>query len=119
MRLNFLSVEPINVANVAHPVEERQMTVHSLKQVEQTKADGRWDRAYASGKDMPIPVDLLAALKAEPSAMKWLAKRNAQNRFAIAFRPHHMKPEPGRKRKVTDLVEMLKNGESIYPRTLK
>ena len=34
-------------------------------QVEAAKADGRWDRAYKSGKDMKIPADLQAAIDAD------------------------------------------------------
>lgn len=109
----------INVANVARLVEEGRMTEHGLKQVELAKADGRWDRAYGSGKEMVIPDDLLAALKAEPKAMKTLAQLNAQNRFAIAFRLHNMKTEAGRKKKIAAFVEMLKKGETIHPQNLK
>jgi uncharacterized protein YdeI (YjbR/CyaY-like superfamily) len=105
----------INVTNVARLIEEGRMTEHGLRQVELAKADGRWDRAYASGKQMAIPDDLLAALKAEPKAMKMLANLNAQNRFAIAFRLHNMKTEAGRKKKIAAFVEMLKKGETIHP----
>jgi hypothetical protein len=42
-----------------------------------------------------------------------------QNRFALAFRLHNMKTEAGRKRKIASFVQMLKNGETIYPQTLK
>lgn len=108
----------INVANVARLIEEGRMTEHGLKQVDLAKADGRWDRAYASGQDMAIPDDLLAALKGEPKALKTLAKLNAQNRFAIAFRLHNLKTEAGRKKKIASFVQMLRNGETIYPQTL-
>lgn len=109
----------INVANVARLIEEGRMTGHGLKQVDLAKADGRWERAYGSGKDMAIPEDMLAALKAEPKAMKMLDKLNAQNRFAIAFRLHNMKTEAGRTKKIAAFVEMLKKGETIYPQALK
>jgi uncharacterized protein YdeI (YjbR/CyaY-like superfamily) len=109
----------INVANVARLIEEGRMTEHGLAQVELAKADGRWDRAYGSGKEMPIPEDLLGAVKAEPKAMKTLAKLNAQNRFALAFRLHNMKTEAGRKKKIASFVQMLKKGETIYPQTFK
>ena len=84
-------------------------------QVEAAKADGRWDRAYRSGKDMKIPDDLQAAIDAEPKAKAMLAKLSAQNRFALAFRTHNMKTEAGRKKKIETFVEMLKRGETIYP----
>jgi uncharacterized protein YdeI (YjbR/CyaY-like superfamily) len=105
----------INVDNVARLIKEGRMTAHGMKQVEAAKADGRWDRAYASGKDMKIPADLQAAIDAEPRAKTMLAKLSAQNRFALAFRTHNMKTEAGRKKKIATFVEMLKCGETIYP----
>lgn len=105
----------INVENVARLTKEKRMTPHGLRHVEAAKADGRWARAYKSGKDMEIPPDLLAAIQAEPEAQKTLDRCNAQNRFALAFRLHNMKTEAGRKKKIAAFVEMLKRGETIYP----
>jgi len=105
----------INVENVARLIKEGRMTKHGLKQVEAAKSDGRWERAYQSPKDMKIPVDLQAALDAEPEAKRMLEKLSAQNRFALAFRLHHMKTEAGRKKKIETFVNMLKRGETIYP----
>src|SRR5512139_4236296 len=42
----------VNVDNVARLIGEGRMTAHGLRQVEAAKADGRWDLAYAAGKDM-------------------------------------------------------------------
>ncbi len=105
----------INIDNVARLIDEDRMTEHGLKQVEAAKADGRWDRAYGSGKGMKIPDDLQAAIDAEPKASAMLAKLTEQNRFALAFRTHNMKTEAGRKKKIETFVEMLMRGETIYP----
>jgi uncharacterized protein YdeI (YjbR/CyaY-like superfamily) len=109
----------INVENVGRLIKEGRMTEHGLKEVEAAKADGRWDRAYAAGKDMTIPDDLQAAIDAEPDAKAMLAKLSAQNRFALAFRTHNMKTEAGRGKKIESFVEMLKRGETIYPQKKK
>jgi uncharacterized protein YdeI (YjbR/CyaY-like superfamily) len=109
----------INVDNVARLISEGRMTGHGLKAVELAKADGRWDRAYKSGKDMKIPADLQAAIDAAPEAQKMLPKLSAQNRFALAFRVHNMKTEAGRRKKIETFVEMLKRGETIYPQNRK
>ncbi len=109
----------INVDNVARLVEEGRMTEHGLREVEAAKADGRWARAYASGKEMKIPDDLQAAVEAEPKAKEMLGKLSAQNRFALAFRLHNMKTEAGREKKIVAFVEMLKRGETIYPQKKK
>jgi uncharacterized protein YdeI (YjbR/CyaY-like superfamily) len=109
----------INVDNVARLIREGRMTAHGLKHVEAAKADGRWDRAYRSGKDMKIPADLRAAIDAEPKARAMLAKLSEQNRFALAFRTHNMKTQAGRKKKIETFVAMLKRGETIYPQRKK
>jgi uncharacterized protein YdeI (YjbR/CyaY-like superfamily) len=109
----------INVDNVARLINEGRMTEHGLKEVDRAKSDGRWARAYKSGKDMKIPDDLQAAIDAEPKAKAMLAKLSAQNRFALAFRTHNMKTEAGRKKKIEAFVAMLTRGETIYPQGKK
>lgn len=109
----------INVDNVARLIEEGRMTEHGVRQVEAAKADGRWDRAYKSGKEMKIPDDLQAAIEAEPAAKAMLVRLSEQNRFALAFRTHNMKTAAGRSRKIATFVDMLKRGETIYPQGKK
>ena len=66
---------------------------------------------------------VMGAVTSEPvlveKASAMLAKLNAQNRFALAFRTDNMKTEAGRKKKIADLVAMLKRGETIYPQKVK
>ena len=107
----------INVENVSRLIKEGRMTEHGLKEVEAAKSDGRWARAYKSGKEMKIPDDLEAAINAEPKAKKTLEKLNAQNRYALALRVHNMKTEAGRRKKIATFVEMLKRGDTIYPQS--
>jgi uncharacterized protein YdeI (YjbR/CyaY-like superfamily) len=109
----------INVDNVARLVKEGRMTEHGLREVQAAKADGRWDRAYGSGKDLKIPDDLQAAIDAEPEAIAMLARLSAQNRFALAFRIHNIKTEAARRHKIEGFVAMLKRGETIYPQREK
>jgi len=109
----------INVDNVARLTAEGRMTAHGLKQVEAAKADGRWDRAYASVREMELPADLLAAIAAEPAARAMLSTLTSQNRFALAFRTHNMKTEAGRRKKIADFVAMLARGETIHPQKKK
>ena len=105
----------INVDNVARLIAEGRMTPHGLREVEAAKADGRWDRAYASGKGLKIPDDLQAAIDASPEAKRMLGKLSEQNRFALAFRTHNMKTQAGREKKIATFVAMLERGETIYP----
>jgi len=105
----------INVDNVARLINEGRMTEHGLREVEAAKADGRWERAYASGKNLKIAEPLQAAIDASPKAKAMLATLSAQNRFALAFRFHNLKTEAGRQKKIAEFVGMLERGETIYP----
>ena len=109
----------IKVENVARLLQEGRMTDHGLKEVAAAKSDGRWERAYGSGKDLQIPDDLQAAIDAKPQAMRMLKKLSAQNRFALAFRMHNLKTEAGRRKKIEIFVSMLERGETIYPQSNK
>ena len=109
----------INVDSVSRLLNEGRMTEHGLKEVAAAKSDGRWNRAYKSGKDLKIPDDLQSAIDARPQAMKMLEKLSAQNRFALAFRMHNLKTEAGRRKKIETFIEMLERGETIYPQRNK
>ena len=105
----------INVDNVARLVAEGRMTERGLREVAAAKADGRWDRAYGSGKGLKIPDDLQASIDASPKARAMLGKLSEQNRFALAFRVHNMKTAAGRTKKIQLFVAMLERGETIHP----
>ncbi|MEQ1900966.1 MAG: YdeI/OmpD-associated family protein [Devosia sp.] len=104
-----------NITNVERLIEEGRMTSYGQAEIDKAKADGRWDRAYASGAKLETPPELLAAIKANPSAQKLYESLSAQNRFALAFRVHHLKTEAGRKKRIESFVAMLARGETIYP----
>lgn len=108
-----------NVETVGRLIEDGRMTEDGLGQVDAAKADGRWDKAYGSGKGLKIPPELQAAIDAEPSAREMLEKLTEQNRFALAFRVHNLKTEVARTRKIETFVDMLKRGETIYPQKQK
>ncbi len=105
----------INVDNVARLIAEGRMTEHGLREVEAAKRDGRWQRAYASSRDMALPDDLAAAIKADPAASAMCGKLTAQNRYALAFRLHNLKTAAARERKIGEFVAMLREGKTIYP----
>jgi uncharacterized protein YdeI (YjbR/CyaY-like superfamily) len=105
----------INVDNVARLSAEGRMTAFGLLHVDAAKADGRWDRAYQSGKKLKIPAALQSAIDASPLAKANFAKLSAQNRFAMAFRTHNLKTDAGRKANIIKFVGMLERGDTIYP----
>lgn len=104
-----------NQGIVARLTEEGRMQPAGQAEIDLAKADGRWARAYDGAAKMEFPADLLAAIEEEPKALDLFQTLNSQNRYALAFRTHHMKTEAGRKKKIETFVQMLKRGETIYP----
>ncbi|RNE67363.1 YdeI/OmpD-associated family protein [Cryobacterium tepidiphilum] len=84
--------------------------------VEQARANGRWEAAYASQGSAEVPADLAEALAASPEAAELFARLDSANRYAIIFRIGNVKRAETRARKIADYVAMLARGETIHPR---
>jgi uncharacterized protein YdeI (YjbR/CyaY-like superfamily) len=83
--------------------------------IDQARSDGRWDAAYAGSATIEVPDDLAAALAAKPQAAAMFALLTSQNRYAILYRLATAKRAETRARRLTQFVEMLARGETIYP----
>jgi uncharacterized protein YdeI (YjbR/CyaY-like superfamily) len=105
----------INRKHVQRLIAAGRMTRPGLAQVEAAKADGRWKAAYAPGRTMKVPPDLLAAIEAEPRALATFRKLNRQNLFALGFRMARLKTPAGRARAIARFVQTLRRGETILP----
>jgi uncharacterized protein YdeI (YjbR/CyaY-like superfamily) len=83
-------------------------------QVDEARADGRWDAAYRQ-KDAEVPADLQAALDANSIARTFFGQLSSQNRWAILFRIGNVKRAETRAAKIATYIAMLERGETIYP----
>ena len=99
--------------HVERLIAEGRMAPAGLKQVEAAKADGRWDAAYAGGKDAQVPQDFLDALT--PAAAATYATLNARNRFALYYRLTTAKRPETRAKRFGEFMAMLERGERPYP----
>ncbi len=104
----------INVGHVERLIAEGRMQPAGLRHVEAARADGRWDKTYRV-KGAEAPADLMAAIDAEPQARALFDILTSQNRFALIHRTNALKTEAGRRKKIADIVAMLKRGETPYP----
>ncbi|HUR08745.1 MAG TPA: YdeI/OmpD-associated family protein [Nonomuraea sp.] len=86
-----------------------------LAQIEEAKADGRWEAAYASQKTATVPDDLQAALDADPAAAEFFATLDSKNRYAILYRVGDAKKPPTRAAQIEKFVAMLREHKKIYP----
>ncbi len=72
-----------NVEMVSRLLSERRMTPQGLLMVEQAKADGRWDKAYAGQASMELPADFARELSSNANAQAMFEILTKQNRYAI------------------------------------
>lgn len=105
----------INVERVARLEAEGRMTPAGRAAVDAAKADGRWDRAYASAATAEVPPDLAAALAADPVARAAFDRLTSTNRYAILYRVQDAKRPETRQRRIADFVAMLRRGETVHP----
>ncbi|HET7465126.1 MAG TPA: YdeI/OmpD-associated family protein [Candidatus Dormibacteraeota bacterium] len=96
-------------------VKERRMQPAGLAEMERAKADGRWAAAYAGPGTIDVPDDLVAALAKRPRAKAMFQVLSSRNRYAVLYRIHDAKRPETRARRIQQFVEMLANGETVYP----
>lgn len=105
----------INKAKAEALVSAGRMRPTGLREINRAKQDGRWEAAYASASASTVPEDLQRALDSNPEAKKFFATLNSRNRYAILFRIQNVKKAETRARKISQFIDMLNNGEKIYP----
>jgi uncharacterized protein YdeI (YjbR/CyaY-like superfamily) len=79
--------------------------------IEQARADGRWDRAYAGARTIEVPDDLRQRLDETPAAAAFFATLDGANRYAVLYRVHDAKRPETRARRIEAFVAMLARGE--------
>lgn len=105
----------INTRHAENLITEGLMRAPGLAQVEAAKADGRWDAAYGSGAELVMPEDFVAAVNANPAALKTYQTLNRANLYALMFRINGVKRAETRIRNIEKFVAMLARGETLHP----
>lgn len=105
----------INTEKAQALVNAGRMRPTGLREIQLAQQDGRWEKAYASSSNATVPADLQTALDANKKAKAFFENLNRQNRYAILFRIHNVKKAQTRAKKIAQFVEMLANGEKLYP----
>jgi uncharacterized protein YdeI (YjbR/CyaY-like superfamily) len=104
----------INRAAVEELVARGVMRPAGLRQIEAAKADGRWDAAYPSQRNLEVPDDLATALAANPHALEFFEGLDSANRYAIIYRLHDAKRPATRAARVERFVAMCAAGEKLH-----
>ena len=105
----------INRDKAEQLIAEGRMTPAGMREVERARADGRWDAAYESQRNITVPADLQRELDRDPKAREFFESLNSQNRYAILYRLHDAKRPETRERRLTQFVAMLKEGKKLHP----
>ena len=103
-----------NKARVALLIEEKRMQPSGLKEIETAKKDGRWDKAYDSPSQMEIPSYFLAILEKDRQAYEFFKTLNKANIYAIAWRLQTAKTPETREKRMSVLLEMMKNRQKLH-----
>lgn len=105
----------INRDKATKLIEEGRMKPAGLREVERTRADGRWDAAYESQSVATVPEDLQRELDENDTAREVFATLDGANRYAILYRIQDAKKPETRARRIAKYVAMLAEQRKIYP----
>ena len=96
--------------------ETGKMMAAGLKEVEEAKADGRWDKAYDSPSKMRVPDDFMKELSKNKKARTFFGTLNKANTYAIAWRLQTAKKPETREKRMKTIIEMLAAGKPLHER---
>ena len=105
----------INVEKVERLIASGQIKPAGLKAIEAAKADGRWEQAYSSQKNISVPDDFQSALDRNKKAKAFFETLNSANRYSFLFRIETTKKAETRAKRIQELVEMLEKNEKFHP----
>jgi uncharacterized protein YdeI (YjbR/CyaY-like superfamily) len=106
-KVNRQKVEALTAAGRMRPA--------GMAEVENAKADGRWDAAYDGMATASVPADLASALN-EAGLSHLFATLDSRNRYAILHRLQTVKRPETRARRIATYVAMLESGQTLYPK---
>ena len=103
----------INTEKAERLIASGDMNPAGLKAVEAAKLDGRWDAAYASQRNITIPVDFQAALDENQKAKAFFETLKSSERYPFLFRIHQAKKPETRVRRIQQFLEMLEKHQKV------
>jgi uncharacterized protein YdeI (YjbR/CyaY-like superfamily) len=103
----------INVEKVAKLTAAGRMRPAGLAEVERAKADGRWEAASESPRQMGVPEDLERELAARPAARASFDGLDSRSRYAVLYGLADAKRPETRARRLAKFVAKLEAGERL------
>ena len=103
-----------NADRAVELIKLKRMKPAGLKEIENAKSDGRWEKAYESPKDMTIPEDFLKRLSKDKKSQKFFETLNRANKYAISWRLQTAKKPETREKRMINILEMLSKEEKFH-----
>ncbi len=100
-----------NTEHVERLTLEGRMEEPGLVHVLAAKADGRWENAYSSAREMKVPADFLAAVESRPEVKQFFETLNKSNQYAITYGLTTAKKPETRQRRFEKFMDMLAREE--------
>lgn len=95
-------------------ITEGAMQQPGLKQVEEAKKDGRWERAYDSPENMVVPQDFIDQLSQNKKALAFFQTLNKANTYAIAWKLQTAKKPETRAKRMKELLLFMANEQKLH-----
>jgi uncharacterized protein YdeI (YjbR/CyaY-like superfamily) len=105
----------VNCAKAEALIAAGRIQLVGLRQVELTKADGRWEAAYDSQSTIVGPPDFQSELDQHAEARAFFSGLDSANRYAILRRIHTAKRPETRSARIQRFIEMLSRRQKIFP----
>ena len=103
-----------NVERASGLMKAGRMTRAGIAEVQAAKADGRWKRAYDSGRTMSVPADFLRRLDRDRHAKGFFKTLGKADLYAIAWRLQTSRTPETREQRIRKILAMLARGESLH-----
>lgn len=103
-----------NQRHVERLTSEGRMTAAGQRAIDTAKADGRWDKAYASTSTFELPDDFKKILTANKKALTFYDSLSKANQYAIYFRIHTARRHETKERWVNKIMQMLIEGKAFH-----
>lgn len=103
-----------NIEHITRLQNAGLMAPAGLLEVENAKADGRWEAAYDAPSTMEVPEYFLKELRKHPKAGQFYNTLNKANKYAIAWRLQTATSDATRIRRSEKIIAMLDAGEKFY-----
>jgi uncharacterized protein YdeI (YjbR/CyaY-like superfamily) len=104
----------INTKRAETLIRQGRMKSVGLKQVQQAKRDGRWDRAYSPPSTAKLPEDFMKALQKNKEAAAFFKTLNRANIYSVVFRLENAKNEESGRMKIKQVIKMFEKGEKFH-----